>query len=299
MEKFDVIIIGGSYAGLSAALSLARLSKKIMVIDNGKPCNQTVQKSYNFLTQNGNSPQQIVKTAKEQILAYPTVRFWDDKVIEVNGEDGDFEVKTVSGHEFAAKKILFATGVRDTLPEIDGYSACWGTSIVHCPYCHGYEFSGKKAAILAEGEAGRQLLNLLAPLHPELFLICQNGDFEDSRKDGICLVEHSITSIEHQDGQLKSILLDDGSRIAADVLYINPEYEQHSALPEAIGCEMTEKKMIFIDSDHQTSVPGVYACGDCTSLMRSIANAVAAGNLAGAIINKVLSEKPLLVPASN
>ncbi|SOD14086.1 NAD(P)/FAD-dependent oxidoreductase [Pedobacter xixiisoli] len=288
--QFDTIIIGGSYAGLSAALSLGRLSKQVMIIDAGNPCNQTAPKSYNFLTQNGNIPKKILEVARQQVLAYTGVNFRNDQVIKLQGTDGDFEVFTKAGHSFSAKKVLFATGVRDILPRISGYSNCWGISIVHCPYCHGYEFSGKTAAIYAVGESARQLVNLLSPMHPNLTLIGRNGDQDFEFGDKVKMINQEISSIHHLNGQLSAVTFDNGNRLDIEVLYTDPNFEQHSDLPEAIGLKMTDKNLIYIGSNQQTSIAGIYACGDCTSLMRSIASAVASGNLAGAIINKALSE---------
>ncbi|MFN0256656.1 NAD(P)/FAD-dependent oxidoreductase [Pedobacter ureilyticus] len=293
-QKFDVIIIGGSYAGLSAALSLGRLSKTVMVIDSGNPCNQTVLKSYNFLTQNGNSPKQILEMAKEQVLAYPTVSFKNDKVIDLKGTDGNFEVRTKDGYTFSAKKILFATGVRDVLPKISGYSECWGISVVHCPYCHGFEFSGKVAAIYADDEAARQLVNLLLPMHAHLTLISKNSDENFDFGSNVTIIAQAISNIHHLNGWLNSITLENGDVLDIEVLYTDPSFEQHSHLPGSIGCRMTDKNLIYISSDLETSITGIYACGDCTSLMRSIATAVASGNLAGAIINKALSKAYLM-----
>lgn len=288
--QLDTIIIGGSYAGLSAALSLGRLSKKVLLIDAGNPCNQSAPKSYNFLTQNGNSPQQILATAKQQVLAYATVSFINDEVISLTGTDGNFEVSTKTGQSFYAKKILFATGVKDVLPAIPGYSDCWGLSIVHCPYCHGHEFSGKVAAIYADGEAARQLVYLLATMHPNLTLITSSSADDFDFGDQVKIIQQEIETIHHHHGQLQSITFSNGATLALDVLYTDPSFEQHSKLPETIGCELTDKGVIYIAADQQTSIDGIYACGDCTSVMRSIATAVASGNLAGAIINKALSQ---------
>lgn len=292
-QKFDTVIIGGSYAGLSAALSLGRLSKKVMVIDAGNPCNQAASKAYNFLTQNGNSPKEILELAKQQVLAYPTVCYLDDKVVDLHGTDGNFEVYTRIGQSFLAKKILFATGVRDLLPDIAGYQECWGISVVHCPYCHGHEFAGKAAAIYADGEAARQMVNLLLPMHTNLALISSNTE-EFDFGDKVSLIEQGIKTIHHKNGQLHAITLHNGETVEIDVLYTDPNFEQHSSLPQAIGCELTDKNLIYISADQQTSIAGVYASGDCTSAMRSIATAVASGNLAGAIINKALSELYLM-----
>lgn len=188
---------------------------------------------------------------------------------------------------------MFATGVKDVLPDIAGYQECWGISVVHCPYCHGHEFAGKAAAIYADGEAAKQLANLLLPIHPNLALISNSIDGCDFG-DKVSLIEQNIKTIHHQNGKLNAITFDDGEKLEIDVLYTDPNFEQHSSIAETIGCELTDKNLIYINAEQQTSIPGIYACGDCTSAMRSIATAVASGNLAGAIINKTLSEMYLM-----
>ena len=119
-QEFEVIIVGGSYSGLSAAMSLGRATRKTLIIDSGFPCNQQTPHSHNFITQDGFSPAQITKTAKDQVLVYPTISFMDDKVVQVTGEDNNFTVLTAGGIHLRTKKLLFATGLKDLLPEIPG-----------------------------------------------------------------------------------------------------------------------------------------------------------------------------------
>lgn len=164
---FDVIIIGGSYAGLSAAMALGRSLRHVLVIDSGQPCNKQTPHSHNFITQDGQTPGQIVKIAKEQVLKYKTVKFQNGVVISAEKIEKGFEISTQSGEQFIARKLLFATGVQDQMPSIPGFAACWGISILHCPYCHGYEVKDNKIGLLGNGDVGFgfcQLLNNFAQL---------------------------------------------------------------------------------------------------------------------------------------
>jgi thioredoxin reductase len=137
MEKnsaYDVVVVGGSYAGLSAGMALGRSIRKVLIVDSGKPCNAQTPHSHNFITQDGAKPAEIAAQAKAQVLQYPTVHFLTDLVVSVSGADHQFVVNTAENGQFTAKKLLFATGIKDLLPEIPGLAACWGISVIHCPY---------------------------------------------------------------------------------------------------------------------------------------------------------------------
>ena len=148
----DVIIIGGSYSGLSAAMSLGRSLRNVLLIDGGQPCNAQTPYSHNFITQDGVPPAVIAGKARRQVLDYGTVEFISDFAVSGRKFPAGFSVTTRTGRTYEAKKLILATGIKDNLPDIKGFSECWGISVIHCPYCHGYEFRGKKTAILADGE---------------------------------------------------------------------------------------------------------------------------------------------------
>lgn len=143
-NEFEVIIIGGSYSGLSAAMALGRSLRKTLIIDSGKPCNRQTPHSHNFLTQDGSTPQEISTIAKQQVLNYDTIRFYEGLAISGKKIAEGYEVTTSNQDVFRAKKLVFALGIKDLMPNIKGFSECWGISVVHCPYCHGYEIRNKK-----------------------------------------------------------------------------------------------------------------------------------------------------------
>src|SRR5690606_19696546 len=156
-KVFDVIIIGGSYAGLSAALALGRSLRHVLIIDSGAPCNRQTPHSHNFLTHDGEPPARIATQARDEVLRYDTVRFVQDTATEAVSQEHGFAVTTASGDRYTAQKLLFATGVRDLMPDIPGFADCWGISILHCPYCHGYEVRGRTTGVLANGDTGYEL----------------------------------------------------------------------------------------------------------------------------------------------
>src|SRR6478736_6055187 len=151
-KNFDVIIIGGSYSGLSASMSLGRSLRQVLIIDSGLPCNRQTPHSHNFITQDGEKPAVISAKAKLQVDLYKTVHFYNGLAVKAIKKENGFEVSTESGEVFNSRKILFASGVKDLFPEIKGFADCWGISVLHCPYCHGYEVKNEKTAIIANGE---------------------------------------------------------------------------------------------------------------------------------------------------
>jgi len=294
---FDVIIIGGSYAGLSAAMTLGRSLKKVLVIDSGEPCNKPTPHSHNFLTQDGKTPSEISSLAQQQVSQYKTVHFHTDVAIDGKKTTEGFEISTQSGKKFETEKLIFATGVKDNVPNIPGFSECWGKTLIHCPYCHGYEFHGKKTGIWAPAEKAFHLAGLVNNLTKNLTIITSNTtDFtmeqlEKLQQHTIKIEKGEIHHIEHENGNIAHVVFKDGKRLPFDVIYAGIPFEQHCKIPETLGCDITEQGYIKIDGLQKTTVDGIYACGDNTSPMRSVANAVHQGNFAGAVINKELTEE--------
>lgn len=296
MNKYDVIIIGGSNSGLAAALTLGRSLRNILVIDNGKPCNRFTPHSHNFLTQDGKSPKEIIHAAKMQISKYETVRFLDGEVVSVFEGQNNFEVHLNSNNEkYHAKKIIFATGLKDSLPEIEGLKECWGISAVHCPYCHGYEFREKRTGILADDPAQAfHYAQLVRNLTKDVIVFTDNPvDFLPEQlqyfdSHNIEIVENRIRKFEHASGYIQGFYRDDEKFIPLDAVYVKPDCEQSCKIPENMGCEISSNGFLVVDSLQKTNIPGVFACGDNSSPFRSVSSAVAAGSLAGASANMEL-----------
>lgn len=295
-NNFDVIIIGGSYAGLSAGMSLGRSLRKVLIIDSGKPCNQQTPYSHNFLTQDGKTPKEITEVSREQVLKYETVNFYDSRVTKATQNSGGFEVETENGEKFSAKKLILASGVKDQIPDIDGFAECWGISVIHCPYCHGYEVKDKTTGILSNGDLAFEFSKLVFNLSKDLTLFT-NGEStlneqqtEKFNQNKIIIIQEEIQRIVHENGQIQKVILKDGSEKELEALYAKIPFEQNLNT-EDLQLELTEHGFIKIDHFHKTNTDGVFACGDNTTMMRSVANAVAQGNFTGAIVNKELSEE--------
>ncbi len=294
---FDAIIIGGSYAGLSAAMALGRSLRNVLVIDSGLPCNRQTPHSHNFITQDGETPFAISKKAKEQVMKYPTVHFRSDLAFGAVKDQEGFAVMTKSGDRFVGRKLIVATGIKDEIPPIKGFAECWGISVIHCPYCHGYEFHSQRTAILANGDRAFHLASLVSNLTDDLAIMTAGtptftaDQLVRLKRRTIPVVHAGIKEIMHKEGHVEGILFDDGNQLAFRAIYAAIPFTQHSDIAVSLGCELTEQGHIKVDNFQHTTVGGVYACGDNTSPLRSVANAVAAGNFTGAVVNKVLAEE--------
>ena len=294
---FDVIIVGGSYAGLSAAMALGRALRNVLVIDNGKPCNRQTPHSHNFITHDGEVPAVISNKAKEQVRAYPTVTFATGTAVSARKVEGKFLIDIDNGDRVYAKKLLFATGVKDLMPPIEGFADCWGVSVLHCPYCHGYEVRNEPTGILAKGDMAFELARLINHWTKDL-VVFTNGpsnltpeQAQRIESHNIKIIEQEIDRIEHEKGQVKFLHLKGGKYFALKAIYARPEFGQHCAIPYDLGCELTEQNLLKVDAFQRTSIAGIFAAGDNSTLMRSVSLAVAGGGFAGASINKELIEE--------
>ncbi|WKN31485.1 NAD(P)/FAD-dependent oxidoreductase [Porifericola rhodea] len=298
-NQFDVIIVGGSYSGLSAALALGRSVRKTLIIDSGKPCNTSTPHSHNFLTQDGKTPSEISAIAKEQVLKYESVQFYKGLASSAKKMIDSFSILTESGEEFIGRKVIFATGIKDIMPDIEGFAECWGKSIIHCPYCHGYEVKGKKTGVLSNDNFTLDYLKMIKNLSPDITLLT-NGkvnfskdDLNRIKRNNISIVETVIDSFEQENGKLKSVLFQNGEKLSLNVLYTHPPFVQHSEIPQMLGCKINENGLIEVDEGGRTSVSGLYACGDNSS-MRSLTVASFTGMVAGVHVNKLLCDEEFL-----
>ncbi|MDX4975402.1 NAD(P)/FAD-dependent oxidoreductase [Myroides odoratimimus] len=298
-NQYDVIIVGGSYSGLSAAMALGRLLKSVLIIDSGLPCNRQTPHSHNFLTQDGQTPLAIANKAKEQVLAYQTVSFHQGLAVSGKKSLNGFEITTDLNDTFSSKKLIFATGIKDIMPDIKEIETCWGISVIHCPFCHGYEFKDKKTAILANSDKAVHMASLVGNLTKDITVLTNaSADFtieqrEKLAKNHITIIETPITAVKHEKGYLESVVFKDNSKLDVQAMYAAIAFKQHCPIPKDLGCELTETGYIKVDAFQKTSIDGVYACGDNTSMFRSVSAAVASGSMAGAMVVKELTEELL------
>lgn len=288
-KPYDAIIVGGSFAGLSAGLQLARARRHILVIDEGQRRNRFSSHSHGFLGQDGREPAAIVAEAKAQLLAYPTVAWRDARAGEAKAEEDGFSIADTDGEQYRAKRLLLATGVRDELPAIPGFRERWGKSVLHCPYCDGYELGGGKLGVLASGSFSALKAALVSDWgEVTLFL---NGEAEPDAeattllaRRGVAIERARIVAAEGDGTAMAGLRLDDGRLAPVKALFVAAGICPASPLAEELGCAFDDGPfgpLLRVDGMKQTSVAGVYAAGDAATARHSVALAVADGVLAG------------------
>ncbi|MCZ7470489.1 NAD(P)/FAD-dependent oxidoreductase [Agrobacterium sp. O3.4] len=288
--KFDVIVIGGSYAGLSAALQLGRARKNVLVVDAGKRRNRFASHSHGFLGQDGKAPGEIVAEARRQIERYQTIAWAEGSVTGAEGSFGDFAIE-IDGHrrENAARLIL-AMGVTDQLPDIAGLKERWGSSVFHCPYCHGYELDQGKIGVIAASPMAIHHALMLPDWGETTFFT--NGMFVPDEDQAALLSARGVRVEKDPIAEIAGhadVVLADGRSIALAGLFTQPKLQITSEWIGKLGCSVEEGPMgssIVTDAMKQTTVRGVFACGDVARPAGSVALAVGDGAMAGAAAHR-------------
>ncbi|MBP1853562.1 NAD(P)/FAD-dependent oxidoreductase [Rhizobium halophytocola] len=293
---YDVVVIGGSFAGLSAAMQLVRARRRVLVIDAGKPRNRFAQAAHGFLGQDGVSPAQIRSTAMEQLRRYPSFSELDGEVIAARRETAGFAVSLAGDRMVLARRLILAVGVRDDLPEIEGLAPLWGTSVLHCPYCHGYEIGGGPIGLLASSPLAHHQAALL-PDWGETTVFLEPGiDFADDERAlmarrGVHIEREKVVRLVADGKVLQAAELADGRRVPIKALFVQSKVVPAAPLAAELGAEMAEGPQgphIRIDDWGATTVSGLFAAGDAATPMHNATFASAAGVKAGVMAHRSL-----------
>lgn len=293
--QYDVIVVGGGFAGLAAATYLARGRRSVCVLDTGKPRNRFAAASHGFLGQDGSNPRRLLADAGAQLLAYPTVELIQAEASAARRLNDGFNVTLATGEEMTARKLILAFGLRDALPDLPGLKERWGTSVLHCPYCHGIEFSDQQLGVLYRMPMSAHQASLIAEWGPTtLYLNGAKLSEEDAvmvEGRGVTVEPTPVARLVGDGTSLSEIELVDGRRRAIAALYLAPESSLSSPLAEALGVTIEDGPLgpvIRTDEDKRTSVPGVYAAGDIARMPHSVSWAVADGVTAGVSAHRAL-----------
>lgn len=290
---YDIIIVGGSYAGISAGLQLARARRRVLVIDSGLRRNRFADHSHGFLGQDGEAPGAIAAHARDQLLAYPTVEWLSDVAVDAREEEIGFVVTTRNGDRVVARRLILATGVTDELPDIPGVKQRWGRSVFHCPYCHGYELNEGPVGVLAASPLAIHHALMLPDWGPTTLFL--NGVFEPDEDQLGQLHKRSVT-VERErvaavEGERPCVVLESGRRVELAGIFTQPRVSMASPLAALLGCEFEAGPMgdfIKVDALRETSVSGVFACGDAALAAGNVAIAVGDGSRTGAAAHQSL-----------
>lgn len=294
--RHDAIVIGGSFAGLSAAMYIARARRSVCIIDTGSPRNRFATHSHGFLTQDGGAPTAMLATARSQVAAYPTVTFVEEAAITAVKEPDGFSVRLATGDAVEGTRLVLAFGISDELPAIPGLAERWGRSVLHCPYCHGYEFSGRRLGVLHVSPLSVHQAMLIAEWGPTTLYL--NGasppdaaSLAQLEERGVAIEPAAVRALHGPGAQLSAIELADGRTSSLDALYLGPRTRLNSGIARELGCDVQEGRfglVIRTDDTKMTTVQGVYAAGDITRDVHNVTWASADGVMAGMAVHRSL-----------
>ena len=293
--NYDALMVGGSFAGLAATTYIARAKRRVLVVDAGQPRNRFSPAAHGFLGHDGQSPGDILAAARQQVLAYPTAAMRTGEVVSIQSKPSAFDVRLNDGTTISSRKIVIATGLRDELPALSGLSERWGRTVLHCPYCHGYETGGGPLGVLATHPLSAHQANLVhdwgsvtfftngAPLHDE-------ETIAKLQARGVVIENTPIAALLGDAPALTGVALADGRELALNALFVAPTLHQHPLI-EQLQLAMDESAagpLVRTDERRMTSVPGIYAAGDIVRAGHSISFAVADGVTAGVSLHQAL-----------
>ncbi len=293
---YDVVIVGGSFAGLSAAMQLARARRRVLLVDAGRPRNRYAAHAHGFLGQDGVPPHEIVARAREQLARYPTVAFLDGEAVEAASRDGGFEIAMADGQRVRGARLILATGMRDELPALPGLRERWGQTVLHCPYCHGYEVAGQPLGVMAAHPLSAHQGMLLPDWGPTTYFT--QGQFEPTAEEarqfearGVRVERSPIVQLLGDAPALSGVVLADGRQLPIAALFVASKAHMASPLAAQLGCAFDEGPLgpvIRVDELRQTTAPGVYAAGDAATPMSNATLASASGVMAGVCAHRSL-----------
>lgn len=294
--RHDALVIGGSFAGLSAATYIARGRRRVAVIDAGSPRNRFADHSHGYLSQDGADPQAILSTGRRQLAAYPEASLIKATVMDARPIECGFAVVLDNGDTLEAAKLVLAFGVSDVLPDVPGLSSRWGRDVLHCPYCHGYEFAGRSLGVLHTAPHSAHQAMLIAEWGPTT-LFLDGADMPDASTcealagRGVTIEASPVRSLLGCDGRPLDVLLDDGRSALVGALFIAAQTRLNSDLAERLGCTVDDGPLgpiIRTDAERMTTVPGVYAAGDIARAPHTVTWAASDGVTAGLSVHRSL-----------
>lgn len=286
----DVIIIGGSFAGLAAALQLGRARHKVTVLDTGLPRNRFAGHSHGLLGHDHKPPLDILAEARRQLARYPAIELVNARADSVSGAIDDFSVLTGDGKTLRTRRLILSYGVVDQMPNVPGFAECWGTSVLPCPYCDGFEVADQHWGFVWAGPQSLQSAKLFLAWTGKLTVFADGREIApeirtDLARRKVQVVEGRIIEIAHRKGHIDTVNLDSGRNVAVDVLFAQPRNQPSARLHESVGLATANTPtgiVLSVDERRVTSVPGIYAAGDLTTpFLPSVTQASSQGAMAG------------------
>jgi thioredoxin reductase len=294
-ERWDVLIVGGGPAGLSAALILGRCRRRVLVVDAGAQRNRAARAVNGFFSRDGMDAQELLLHGRREVARYG-VEVRDDEVTAIARIDVGFTAETRGGDTILAKKLLVATGVRDRLPDVPGVSAMWGSSVYSCPYCDAWEEKDRRLGALSGASGAVDFALALRTWSDDVVLFTHGEelspeDREALDRDGVRAFQAPLAALEGEGGRLRAVCLSSGERVERDALFVHLGADQAAPFARELGCRLNEDGLVVTDDKEQSA--GLFVAGDASSDLQLVAVAVAEGVKAACAINKELRSETL------
>jgi thioredoxin reductase len=299
-DTYDVAIMGGGAAGLSAALVLGRARRRVVVIDAGQPRNAPAEHMQGFLSRDGLPPAELLAVGRDEVRRYG-VELVDDRVVAARP---GFELALAGGRRLQARQVLLATGAVDELPDVEGARERWGRDLLHCPYCHGWEVRDQQIGVLGTGPASVDHAHLLRQWSDDVILFTHTSPITPADRAtlaarGVRVVDGTVARLVVSDDRLEAVKLANGPCVSRDALFIRPALRAHPGGPAAaLGCELLDGGLVRTAPDGRTSVPGVWAAGNATNPRAQVITAAGEGSAVAIAINTELVNQDVAAAAS-
>src|SRR3954447_11413598 len=295
MSPYDVAIIGGGAAGLSAALVLTRARRSVLVVDAGMPRNAPAAHLHGYLSRDGLSPQALLAAGRDEVQGYggEIVTGTARKAV-ADGEAG-FDVHLDDTRQISARRLLVTTGLRDVLPDIPGLRDRWARDVLHCPYCHGYEVLDRRLGVLGGNDGGVRYAQIVRQWTDDLVYFTGPNTLTPTERaelvaHAVGIVEGTIDELVIEDDHLRGVQLADGCVVPRDVLFVPPRLVPNSDLLISLGCDVDAAGWVVADRTGRTSVPGVWAAGNVVDPRAQVITAAGAGSATAIALNADLVE---------
>lgn len=298
-KRYDVVVLGGGAAGLSGALMLGRARRSVLVVDGGEPRNAPAEHMHGFLGYDGASPLELLKAGRDEVTGYG-VEIVTGQALRTSKEDGEFVVDLDTGLRVRARRLLAATGIVDELPDIAGLAQRWGRDVVHCPYCHGWEFRDEAVGVLSTGPVSVHQTLLFRQLTGKVVHLTHTGpdltgeEAGQFAARGITVVDGEIVSVEVAEDRITGVRLSSGEVVPLRAIVVAPRSRPRADALAPLGllpAPHANGEHIPADPTGRTEVPGVWVAGNLTNPMATVVMSAASGSTAGAVINADLVEE--------
>jgi len=296
MNDFDVVVVGGGAAGLSAALVLSRARRKVLVVDSGTPRNAPAAHMHGFLSRDGLPPSELLAIGRDEVKGYGATIIEGAVTELVPYGDTGFLVLLADGQRISTRRLLVATGLRDELPTIPGLRDRWARDVLHCPYCHGWEVRDQQLGVLGGSPEAVRYAQIIRQWADDVVYFTEPGTLTAAERSqlvarAIGIVEGNVKQVLADDDRLSGIEMEDGRVIPRHAMFVPPRFVPNNDLLVGLGCDIDDQGWVTVDPTGHTSIPGVWVAGNLANPRAQVITAAGEGSAAAIAMNADLVEE--------